>query len=296
LVGDVGGPANPAGAEPAVRPSRAGELKRRARTRFYFKVLAPERRGFRLRRHLTVRKAGRGHQAPAVPYPVVLALVYRSENVPILDAFLRQCPSNTDVRLWSLDEPPLLPDVTVGSGPGQKFDLVNRLLGAAPIADDAWVVVADDDVLFSRGCVADFLGECQRARLDIAQPGHSAGSHFTHRVTVARPWARVTLTRFVEIGPVFAVAPGRRAEFVPFPDVGMGYGLEVEWARSVAGGARLGVVDQCRVMHLAPVGQSYSAEEEMNRALAKIPGQQIDFEALNEPVATWYRWQRSPTC
>lgn len=278
------------------RLTQAGELRRRIRNRFYFKVLSPEKRSFRRLRDLTVRRAGQGRQAPPVAYPLVLAMVYRSENVPVLDAFLRQCPANTDVRLWSLDQRAPLPDVSVGSGPGLKFDLVNRLLSSAPIAEDAWVVVADDDVLFSRGSLAGFLRECQRAGLDIAQPGHSAGSHFTHRVTVARPWARVTMTRFVEIGPIFAVAPARRAEFVPFPDVGMGYGLELQWARSTARGTRLGVVDRCRVMHLAPVGRSYSMDEEMSRALANIPGRQIDFEELNQPVGTWYRWQRSPTC
>jgi hypothetical protein len=277
------------------RPTRARELRRRIRNRFYFKVLSPEKRTFRWLRDRTFRRAGHGRQAPSVAYPLVLAIVYRNENVPVLEAFLRQCPANTDVRLWSLDKGAALPDVSVGSGPGLKFDLVNRLLGSAPIAEDAWVVVADDDVLFSRGSLAGFLLECQRASLDMAQPGHSAGSHFTHRVTVARPWARVTLTRFVEIGPIFAVAPARRAEFVPFPDVGMGYGLELEWARTTAGGTRLGVVDRCRVMHLAPVGRSYSMDEEMGRALANIPGRQIDFEELNQPVGTWYRWQRSPT-
>jgi hypothetical protein len=74
--------------------------------------------------------------------------------------------------------------------------------------------VADDDVLFVNSSLAAFIRLCARASLDLAQPSHSIASHFNHSVTVARPWSRLALTGFVEIGPLLALGPRGRDDFI----------------------------------------------------------------------------------
>jgi hypothetical protein len=216
--------------------------------------------------------------------------VYRRRNARVIEAFLKQCPSNAEVRLWALDGATDFSPVTIGRGPGGKFKLINELVHARPVDDDAWLVVADDDIVFSVGNLERFLSYCQRANLDLAQPSHSVASYYSHPFTVSRPWSRVRLTGFVECGPLFAVSPTSRRRVFPFYDAGMGWGIEAAWNDLMGHGVRLGIVDACRMVHLSPVGQDYSEEEEERRVLATYGTR----PRLKTVQGTWYRWHKAP--
>jgi hypothetical protein len=220
---------------------------------------------------------------PPTGEPVVLACVYREPNRPVVEALLRQCPADVDARLWCLDaghgsHSRLGTGRVLGSGPGQKFPLVDALLAAAPVPESAYVVVADDDVVLSQGSLEALLRVCRRLRLDLAQPAHSWSSCYSHPFTLARPWSLARRTGFVEIGPLFVVGPRRRGDFMPFGPVGMGYGLEMRWNALAKSGARLGIVDRCQLVHLGTVGAGYAVDQELARMVASLPGQ--DYAAL----------------
>jgi hypothetical protein len=226
---------------------------------------------------------------------IVVVGVYRHRNSQVLRTLLDQSPEISDVRLWSLDGSDDFPGLTLGEGPGGKFSLINRLVGAAPLPTGSWLVVTDDDVTFTRGDLARFLAYCERAQLDLAQPAHTPASFYTHAFTVARPWSRARLTGFVEIGPLFALSPKGRSLFLPFDESGMGWGMEFRWHEQIARGARLGVVDACHIVHHSPAGSDYGTDAELQRMLEAV---HIDsYEAISSlkgTYGTWYRWQPKP--
>ncbi len=234
------------------------------------------------RQHAAARAAA-SPQMPPTGDPVVLTCVYRKRNRPVVEAMLRQCPADVDARLWCLDGDPgpgtrLGTGRVLGAGPGEKFPLVDALLACRPLPENAYVVVADDDVVFSQGSLEALLRVCRHLSLDLAQPAQSWSSCYSHPFTLARPWSLARRTGFVEIGPLFVVGPGRRSDFIPFGPVGMGYGLEMRWNTLAKSGARLGIVDRCQMVHLGTVGAGYAVSQELERMVASLPGQ--DYGAL----------------
>jgi hypothetical protein len=224
--------------------------------------------------------------------------VYRRRNAAVLERLLAPALArNWTVALWALDEPdPKLAGLTIGSGPGTKFELVNRLLAARPPNPQQPVIVADDDAVFVRGSLASFLETMAAAQLDLAQPAHVLRSNISHRITWMRPLSRARLTSFVEIGPIFAVAAGWRDRVLPFPDdVGMGWGLELQWIDLRDEGCRLGIVDSTRVRHLSRFATAYAPDEEIERLTRLLeergaPG----WAGLRRTLATWRPWRRQP--
>jgi hypothetical protein len=225
--------------------------------------------------------------------------VYRRQNAAVLERLLAPAlAGDWTVYLWALDEPdPSLAHLTAGSGPGTKFELVNRLLAERPPSPSQHVVVTDDDAVFVRGSLATFLETAAAAQLDLSQPAHVLRSNISHRITWRRPLSRARLTTFVEIGPLFAVAPGWRDRIMPFPqDIGMGWGLELDWMDLRADGCRLGIVDATPIRHLSPFAAAYAPDEEiakLTRLLAErgAPG----WKGLRRTLQTWRPWRdRSP--
>ncbi len=219
----------------------------------------------------------------------VIACVYRARNAATVARLAGQArAAGARVRLWALDAPvDALAEWTAGTGPGTKFELVNRLLATTPVPDDAYVVVADDDVRMSS--LAAFLRVVKEARLDLAQPAHGRRSSSTHPVTRLVPGAVARLTRFVEIGPVFAVSPAWRDEVLPFPDdVGMGWGLEADWYGLHRRGARLGVVDAAPMRHLGPIATAYDQSGERARLAERLAAQGLSgLDAIQDTLGVW---------
>jgi hypothetical protein len=224
--------------------------------------------------------------------------VYRRRNAAVVERLLEPAlVAGWTVALWALDKPdPKLDSLTAGSGAGTKFELVNRLLAERPPGSIDHVVIADDDAVFVRGDLVSFVATAARAGLDLAQPAHVLWSNISHRITWMRPLSRARLTSFVEIGPIFAVAPAWRDRVLPFPaGVGMGWGLELQWIDLREEGCRLGIVDSTPVRHLARFATAYAPDEEIERLTRLLeergaPG----WRGLRRTLATWRSWRRRP--
>jgi hypothetical protein len=232
---------------------------------------------------------------------VVVVSVYRPRFAAGLARLLGTlAPYDADVRLWALSGTvDALRDSTVGHGPGGKFDLVNAALAARPVPEAAVVLVVDDDVRLGRGSLARLLDVGRAAGFGLWQPAHARrGSQGAHPLTFRRRWSRARRTTFVEIGPVFAVAPETRDRVLPFvDDLGMGWGLEIDWWRLARDGAlSLGIVDDVTVVHEEAIGATYSERQdaEWARLTARLEaaGLQHITEA-QQTLATWRPWRRN---
>lgn len=232
----------------------------------------------------------------ASPVPIVFLLIYRQKNVALVQKLLGQLDARADVRLWALDEvAPELAELTMGSGPGWRFENLNSLYDSRPVASGSWLVVADDDVIFMRGDVGSVIRTMMRADLNLAQPAESVLGWWTQMICVARPFCIARDTNHVEIGPLFVADPEFASAMLPFPsDGGMGWGVEADWYRIKADRYRIGVVDACRVLHLSrAVSYSYAAEVE--RADERLAAAGVtNIWQLRTSNARWWRWQRRP--
>jgi hypothetical protein len=203
-----------------------------------------------------------------------------------------------DVRLWALDQVDReLAALTVGSGRGSRLELHNRLLGDP---GEDWLVVADDDIVFRQGTVADLVGAASMLGLDISQPAHERGSHRSHRLTRRLPFHAARLTTFVECGPLVAFSPQVAPRVLPFPDYGMGWGVELLWHDLRAEGFRLGIVDAVSIMHQFPAATSYEDDVETQRLTRLLEARGLtslaDMHEVVERIPLWRRaWKWSPS-
>jgi hypothetical protein len=228
-----------------------------------------------------------------VPFAVVS--VYRRRNAAVLQTLLGQLVGSPSVALWALDEPhDELADLTVGQGPGTKWELINRLIGSLSLDDGTWLVVADDDVCFAGRRGHLLLRYAVEAELDICQPAHSLLSIFSRAFTLANPFAKVTETGYVEIGPLFVVSPKVRSRVWPFPeDTGMGWGTELLWHGLRKDGYRLGKVDATPIIHCGVVAADYDmweAKAHFDR-IAASTGVRLQDTLVR--YRRWWAWQRA---
>ena len=201
---------------------------------------------------------------------VQLVSIYRRANAStLLDALGPALRAGFDSTLWALDgEVATLAPWTVGSGPGRRFQLANRLFSRA---DAPWRVLIDDDVRFHHGDIVDLIRFASALELDIAQPAHTLGSNVSHSFTRRMPFVVGRETSFVEIGPVVAFGPRALPHVLPLPETGMGWGVEAEWAElERTAGLRLGIVDAVSIRHLEQAGSAYAASEELEAAQARL--------------------------
>jgi GT2 family glycosyltransferase len=151
-----------------------------------------------------------------------------------------------------------------------KFENLNALLAEHDPLRHDWLLVIDDDVVLPRGFLDRFLFLAEHFELDLAQPAHHRASHAAWRVTRRHPGSVVRETRFVEIGPVTAFARSTHSTLLPFPQLRMGWGLDLHWAALARErGWRCGVIDAVAIRHgAAPAGSSYSREQAVAEARA----------------------------
>jgi hypothetical protein len=176
-----------------------------------------------------------------------------------------------------------------------RFENLNRLLAAHPPAERGcdWLLTIDDDVTLPRGFLDRLLFLAERFALDLAQPAHRLRSHAAWEVTRRRPGTVAHETRFVEIGPVTLFASSTFAALLPFPELRMGWGLDLHWAALARSrGWRLGVLDAVAIGHaLAPAASAYSraqAESEARTFLAGRP--YLSAAEAQVTLATHRRW------
>jgi hypothetical protein len=223
----------------------------------------------------------------------VVVGVYRHDGARRMAALV---PDGWRSAFWALDAvADVARDRTVGSGPGGKFALCNALVRQVEPGPDDWVVVVDDDVVVPGG-LARFVELSAAAGLGLSQPAHLRQSRSSHPITVRRRYRRARWTTYVEIGPVFAVAPSWRSRVLPFPeDMGMGWGLELLWMDLQREGLRLGIVDAVGMDHLVPPGQSYDLHPEGRRleTMLRERGATV-LGDLQSTRGSWWSWQRRP--
>jgi hypothetical protein len=230
--------------------------------------------------------------------PVLLLMVYRTKNAQLVKALLRQVNSNADVRLWALGEiAPELADQTIGSGLGARFSNFNKLYNAKPIQEGSWVVLADDDVLFVRGSLTRTIGIMKLAGLSLAQPSQSILGWWTSLFNVARPFLVARDTNYVEQGPLLVVDPLFAKLILPLPEENdMSWGIEAEWYRAKEGRYRIGVIDDCRVVHWGRNATTYPAGPEMRSMHERLRKAGIDnIWQLQSVNGYWWKWQRIPS-
>ncbi len=149
-----------------------------------------------------------------------------------------------------------------------KFENLNAMLAAHPANGHDWLLVLDDDVELPSGFLDRFLFLCERFSLSLAQPAHRLRSHAAWPVTRRHPRSVVRETAFVEIGPVTAFAARTFPVLLPFPELRMGWGLDVHWAALAREHAwRCGIVDAVSIRHLAaPAAAAYGRADAVAEA------------------------------
>ena len=153
--------------------------------------------------------------------------------------------------------------------PGRgKFENLNALLARHPPGGRDWLLVVDDDVGLPRGFLDVLLFCAERFDLRLAQPAHRRRSHAAWGVTRRAPDSVVRETSFVEIGPVTAFHRDTFDALLPFPDLRMGWGLDLHWAALArARGWRMGVVDAVAIAHRArPAAATYDRDRAVAEA------------------------------
>ncbi len=234
----------------------------------------------------------------SAPYGV--ACVYRRANWRTVERLLRSAPPGTRTALWALDEvAPALAGLTVGTGPGTRIELLNRLTAHLELPPEAWLVLTDDDVVLRHGTLADLVGVAADLGWDVCQPAHSHRStHFwksnEHRFLT---WARAT--RFVETGPLVLFSGRAREACLPLPEeFSMGIGIEAVWASQPD--LRLGVIDSITMVHSGVVGSSYDADAEWRTTEPLVtdllrPLGLATLDDLQEHEQRWWWLQRRPS-
>lgn len=197
----------------------------------------------------------------APPRRRVLAIGIEREDRPNLMAAARAelSRSRHDVEL-----------ATCGVGGRGKFENLNALLDAHPLAGRDWLLVLDDDVAFPRGFLDAFLFLAERFELKLAQPAHRRRSHAAWRVTRRRGGSVVRETGFVEIGPACAFHQDTFETLLPYPQLQAGWGLDSHWAAVArASGWKIGVVDATPIRHvMRPIADSYRRADAVAEAQA----------------------------
>ncbi len=182
---------------------------------------------------------------------------------------------------------------TCGVGGRGKFENLNALLAAHPLAGRDWLLALDDDVALPRGFLDAFLFLAERFELKLAQPAHRRRSHAAWRVTRRRGGSVARETGFVEIGPVCAFHRDTFDTLLPYPQLQAGWGLDSHWAALArAHGWRIGVVDATPIRHVVrPIADSYrrtDAVAEAQAFLAERP--YVTAAEAQRTLATHGRW------
>jgi GT2 family glycosyltransferase len=178
-------------------------------------------------------------------------------------------------------------------GDGGKFENLNELLVEHPATGHDWLLVIDDDVQLPHGFLDRLLFLCERFSLSLAQPAHRLDSHAAWDVTRRRRRSAARETNFVEIGPVTVFARATFEELLPFPQLRMGWGLDVHWAAIArARGWRCGVIDAVPVRHrAAPAARDYPREEAIAEARAFLAEREhVTAAEAQRTLATHHSW------
>jgi hypothetical protein len=221
--------------------------------------------------------------------------IYRDLHANLVENLVREATAlNMKVVLWALDRPvSKLSDYTLGSGPGHRLTVLNRLWESLSGLDIDQLVVTDDDVSFTRGSLSQLLLAIRQCGFGIAQPALATG--WNHEFTKTRWLTLARLTDFVEIGPMFVVSKPWIERVVPFPEeFGMGWGLDLIWPDLLLEGCRLGIVDSVCLRHIL-LPRKYDQNSELERLKSIMKSRKIRKIANTQHcLGVWRPWQSHP--
>jgi hypothetical protein len=172
---------------------------------------------------------------------------------------------------------PALATETIGTGPGERFDLLNRLLRHLDLPHAWWVLVCDDDVRLKRGGPDTLAAAAVCFGFELCQPANAWNSEVSHPFTRRRALMLARRTTWVEQGPMVLFGPAARSRLLPFPaDVRWpGWGIEAGWSRQERLGLGIGIVDGVTMVHQQPVnasGYAVTAAREQEHRLRRRAG------------------------
>jgi hypothetical protein len=132
-----------------------------------------------------------------------------------------------------------------------KFTLLNQALAAVPLADYAYVLVCDDDILLPPGFLDEYLGLVCQHGFALCQPARTHDSYIDHSFVEQLDGLSARRTRFVEIGPLFSIRRDATSLMLPFDEHSpMGWGYDLVWPCVLeSAGLSLGIIDRVPVAH-----------------------------------------------
>ena len=158
------------------------------------------------------------------------------------------------VNWWGSEPDPAGADLLV-SGGLNKADGFHELAmqGRVPWRDYRYILLLDDDVLFSPGDVSRLFRICEEHRTYLVQPALKWGTYASHAVTLRNPLCILRAVSFVEImAPVFSrEALGDLLD--TFTLTRSTWGIDWAWSSRLAGQGRIHVVDDVSIEHTKPV-------------------------------------------
>ncbi|MDX6696660.1 MAG: hypothetical protein QOE65_57 [Solirubrobacteraceae bacterium] len=183
--------------------------------------------------------------------------------------------------------------IAPGTGGRTKFQNLNALLAEHPPAGYDWLIAVDDDVALPAGFLDTFVFCAERFGLRLAQPAHRRRSNAAWDVTRRRRGGVVRETGFVEIGPVTAFHSDTFAALLPFPEAGMGWGLDVHWAAVAREhGWPIGVVDATPIAHVqSRIAATYDRARATAEAQAFLAGRPyLPMQEANRTLVAHRTW------
>jgi hypothetical protein len=148
-----------------------------------------------------------------------------------------------------------------------KWQLVNELIKSEDFDRFDYFIICDDDVLFGRRFLDNFIAEQQSLDFALAQPARTWRSITDHAIVRRRLFTRARQTNFVEIGPVVSFRRDFLKAVYPFSlESPMGWGYDLTWpvtAREL--GVPIGIIDRVPVDHsLRPPGALYNVRQHLD--------------------------------
>jgi len=235
------------------------------------------------------------------PQESAMLCIYRERNQPTVTGLVEQAEQcGMKIALWALDNRiPELAAYTVGCGPGPRMDLLNLLWQAVESDKCYQLVIADDDITFTRGSLDQLLGAATVCEFGIAQPAHDWTSQYSHHITLKRPFLLARHSTFVEPGPVVVVMQPWIDEVMPFPeDFGMGWGIWLLWQKLQPAGCKLGIIDCVSVKHHSQIATEYMSalKVEFGRLWALLREQGYDnVEDAQQILGAWKTGRPAPS-
>lgn len=147
-------------------------------------------------------------------------------------------------------------------GNRSKFENINHAIAGKNLQLFDWIVIVDDDMTTPLGLLDESIFLAKMADLRLFQPAHKFQSYAAFEIS-HRHWnSLVRQTHFTEIGPMTVLHKSTFNALLPFPDAGMGYGLDVYWSEICRKNDwKIGIVDATPIRHLNPVARAYGQEK-----------------------------------